>query len=71
MTNPVTSAAKGRYIRRSAPTSLTIGTKLEVGSSTSNANAPTNPGGEGSSPVDPVKIETAEVSTPEASTPEA
>ena len=35
------------------------------------ANAPTNPGGEGSSPVDPVKIETAEVSTPEASTPEA
>ena len=35
------------------------------------ANAPTNPGGEGSSPVDPVKIEAAEVSPPEASTPEA
>ncbi len=35
------------------------------------ANAPTNPGGEGSSPVDPVKIEAAEVSAPEASTPEA
>ena len=35
------------------------------------ANAPTNPGGEGSSPVDPVKIETAEIIAPEASAPEA
>ena len=30
------------------------------------ANAPTKPGGEGSSPVEPVKIESAEVTTTEA-----
>ncbi len=35
------------------------------------ANAPTNPGGEGSSPVAPVKIDSAEVTSTETSTPEA
>ena len=30
------------------------------------ANAPTKPGGEGSSPVEPVKFESAEVTTTEA-----
>ena len=35
------------------------------------ANAPTNPGGEGSSPVAPIKIDSAEVTSTETSTPEA
>jgi hypothetical protein len=37
------SAISGRYIRRSAPTSVAIGTKLEVGASVMKTQAPRNP----------------------------
>ncbi len=43
MTQPVTTAARGRYIRRSAATSVTIGTKLEVGARMRKNHAPRNP----------------------------
>ena len=36
-------AASGRYIRRSAATSVTIGTKLELGARIRKNHAPKNP----------------------------
>src|SRR5437588_13016238 len=38
-----TSAASGRYILRSAPTSVAIGTRLDVGASVMKNQAPRNP----------------------------
>src|SRR5688572_31286005 len=42
-TTSTTSAASGRYIRRSAPTSVAIGTKLDVGDSVMKHHAPRKP----------------------------
>src|ERR1017187_5090246 len=42
-TTNVTTAANGRYIRRSAATSPTLGRKLEVGPKTRKNNAPKKP----------------------------
>ena len=39
---PVTIAINGRYIRRSAPTSVAIGTKLDEGASVMKNHAPRN-----------------------------
>src|SRR5439155_20968941 len=42
-TTIVASAANGKYIRRSAPTSLTIGTRLDVGASVRKNDAARKP----------------------------
>src|SRR4029077_10805025 len=42
-TASTTSAASGRYMRRSAPTSVAIGTTLEAGASVTKNQAPRKP----------------------------